>query len=182
MLTLHRPANVDDPTRLREMLGALARSPGRRRSIFRFIRGRGSNLERAGIAPPPGIRLVEPLGYLDFLASCPARRGLSDSGGIQEETTALGVPCLTLRENTERPSTIEEGSNVLAGTRRESILRAWEGLQRHSRRGRVPRFWDGQAAARCRKVLRALFLLESPPADSAPALARPDINTFTELA
>ena len=81
----------------------------------------------------------------------------SDSGGIQEESTALGIPCLTLRENTERPSTIEEGSNVLAGTRRETILAAWEEMQRNSRRGRIPKLWDGQAAVRCRQVLRAVL-------------------------
>jgi hypothetical protein len=102
-------------------------------------------------APTARLALCEPLGYLDFLnLMAGAAVVLTDSGGIQEETTALGVPCLTLRDNTERPVTIEEGTNILAGTTRESILRAWAELEANPRQGRIPALWDGQAAARCR--------------------------------
>ena len=79
---------------------------------------------------------------------------LTDSGGIQEETTVLGVPCLTLRDNTERPATVEQGTNVLAGTRRETILRAWEGLQWERPLRRVPEGWDGRAAGRVVVAMR----------------------------
>jgi UDP-N-acetylglucosamine 2-epimerase (non-hydrolysing) len=82
---------------------------------------------------------------------------LNDSGGIQEETTVLGIPCLTLRENTERPVTIEEGTNILAGTTKASILAAWEQVQRAPKTGRIPKYWDGKAAARCLAALKDLF-------------------------
>jgi len=82
---------------------------------------------------------------------------LTDSGGIQEETTALGIPCLTLRDNTERPVTIDEGTNILAGTCKNSILAAWAEMKRTPKTGRIPKYWDGNAAARCLEVLRAYF-------------------------
>jgi len=78
---------------------------------------------------------------------------LTDSGGIQEETTALGIPCLTLRDNTERPITVDEGTNLLAGTTCEGILRAWAQVREHPPQGRVPLYWDGRAAERCREAL-----------------------------
>jgi len=81
----------------------------------------------------------------------------TDSGGIQEETTVLGVPCFTLRNNTERPVTVEEGSNTLAGTSRESILRAWAVRRQQPKTGRVPPLWDGRAADRCLEALRDYF-------------------------
>jgi UDP-N-acetylglucosamine 2-epimerase (non-hydrolysing) len=159
LVTLHRPANVDAPERLRGMLEALEEI-GRTQPLYfpvhprtrQRLEGLGARLER--------VRLCEPLGYLDFLnLMAGAAVVLTDSGGIQEETTALGVPCLTLRDNTERPVTVEEGTNVLAGTSKESILRAWAEMQAHPRRGRVPALWDGQAAGRCRAALREFFSL-----------------------
>jgi UDP-N-acetylglucosamine 2-epimerase (non-hydrolysing) len=102
--------------------------------------------------------LTDPLGYLDFLwLMSNSAAVLTDSGGIQEETTALGVPCLTLRDNTERPVTIEEGTNVLAGTHKASILDAWNQMKRNPKAGRIPKYWDGSAAARCVEVLRGYF-------------------------
>jgi len=101
------------------------------------------------------LRLIDPAGYLDFLKlTSSAYAVLTDSGGIQEETTILRVPCLTLRENTERPVTAELGSNRLVGTRTESILEAWRDL-RAGRRGTggIPPLWDGRAAERIVKVL-----------------------------
>jgi UDP-N-acetylglucosamine 2-epimerase (non-hydrolysing) len=155
LVTLHRPANVDEPERLREILGALGEIAREAPLYFPVHPRTRARMEEAGIAPPADIHLTEPLGYLDFLCLMSNSAVVcSDSGGIQEESTALGIPCLTLRDNTERPSTIEEGSNVLAGTRRETILAAWEELRRGSKRGRVPKYWDGQAAGRCRQVLR----------------------------
>ena len=96
------------------------------------------------------LMLTEPLGYLDFLQLYSnSRLVLTDSGGIQEETTALGIPCLTLRRNTERPITVTEGTNKIVGSNPETIKReAFAALDAEARRGRVPEFWDGQAALR----------------------------------
>ena len=94
--------------------------------------------------------MTGPLGYLDFLALMDGSAAvLTDSGGIQEETTALGIPCLTLRENTERPITISQGTNVLAGTTKASIVEAWREQRAHPKPGRIPELWDGCAAERC---------------------------------
>jgi UDP-N-acetylglucosamine 2-epimerase (non-hydrolysing) len=103
----------------------------------------------------PGLKLVEPLGYLDFLAlTAEARLVMTDSGGIQEETTALGVPCLTMRENTERPVTVEVGTNQLVGTDpAKAVTAAREVLAGRARQGRMPEKWDGRAAERVAEVL-----------------------------
>jgi UDP-N-acetylglucosamine 2-epimerase (non-hydrolysing) len=102
--------------------------------------------------------MIEPLGYLDFLCLMSNSAVVfTDSGGIQEETTALGVPCLTLRENTERPVTIEQGTNILAGTQKKTILAAWSEMQAHPKAGRIPPLWDGAAAGRCLTVFKGYF-------------------------
>jgi UDP-N-acetylglucosamine 2-epimerase (non-hydrolysing) len=103
----------------------------------------------------PGIRLVDPLGYVDFLAlALGARLVLTDSGGLQEETTALGVPCLTLRESTERPVTIEVGTNQLVGADPLRVVSAArEVLAGAGKKGRIPQLWDGRAAERIASVL-----------------------------
>src|SRR5438132_5800987 len=101
------------------------------------------------------IALLPPQGYFEMLGLLGAARVvLTDSGGIQEETTALGVPCLTLRDNTERPVTIEQGTNILAGTRRDTILAAWNEMRERPRSGRIPPLWEGAAAERCLAVFR----------------------------
>jgi UDP-N-acetylglucosamine 2-epimerase (non-hydrolysing) len=111
-----------------------------------------------GLQAGGGIRVTDPLGYLDFMRlMAGAAVVLTDSGGIQEETTALGIPCLTLRENTERPVTIEQGTNRLAGTTRESILAAWDQHRRCPKTGRVPPLWDGHAAGRCLDAWREFY-------------------------
>ena len=106
--------------------------------------------------PPERWRLIEPVGYLDFLRLLSgARLVCTDSGGIQEETTILGVRCLTLRDNTERPVTITEGTNILAGTRRETIWPAFERALAEPCGHRQPHLWDGQAAPRIASALVA---------------------------
>ncbi len=152
--TLHRASNVDDAKVLSGLLSALAHVSTRVPVIFPVHprtrkmladHGLGGLLERA-----PGLRLVDPMGYLEFLAlTSQARLILTDSGGLQEESTALGVPCLTLRENTERPVTVEQGTNLVVGTDpvriREEADRALDGK---GKQGRVPALWDGRTAER----------------------------------
>jgi UDP-N-acetylglucosamine 2-epimerase (non-hydrolysing) len=100
------------------------------------------------------VRLLDPLGYLEFIGLMASSRVvLTDSGGIQEETTVLGVPCLTLRTTTERPVTITEGTNRLVGTDPAAILAGWKAVNEEGARGRVPRYWDGKAAARIVAIL-----------------------------
>lgn len=155
LVTLHRPANVDDTAQLADILSALTVISEILPLVFPVHPRTQSRLEQIGVRSSARIQLVEPLGYLDFLnLMSGAAVVLTDSGGIQEETTALGIPCLTLRENTERPITIEEGTNLLAGTSRESILAAWASLKQNPKTGRVPALWDGKAAARCRQAIR----------------------------
>ena len=157
LVTLHRPANVDDMAKLGELLGTLEQIAREAPLYFPVHPRTRARMAEQSLAPA-GITLLEPQGYLDFLClMSKASVVLTDSGGIQEETTALGVPCLTLRDNTERPVTIDEGTNLLAGTRRETILAAWEQMRSQPKAGRVPKYWDGSAAVRCRDVLRAHF-------------------------
>lgn len=158
VVTLHRPSNVDDPAHLQELLGALGDIARSVPLYFPVHPRTRCVLESSGARMDPGIHLIEPQGYLDFLRlMSQARIVLTDSGGIQEETTVLGVPCLTLRDNTERPVTIDFGTNLLAGTRRESILAAWEKTNTESKAGRIPPYWDGQAASRCAAALREFY-------------------------
>ena len=150
LLTLHRPSNVDDPESLRRIFQALD-TIGRRIPILFPVHPRTlANIERVGVRLGDGIRMVEPLGYIDFLhLQSKAALVLTDSGGIQEETSILGVPCLTLRENTERPVTIGKGTNRLVGsdpTRIVAAAQAILGTKRRPRRA-IP-LWDGRAAAR----------------------------------
>ena len=159
LVTLHRPANVDDPSQLREIASALE-TISRDLELYWPVHPRTrTNLEKSNVVFSPRIHLTDPLGYLDFLwMQASSTVVLTDSGGIQEETTVLRVPCLTLRENTERPVTIECGSNRLAGTTVESILRAWRETREHPKSGAIPPLWDGKAGARCHQVLRKYFL------------------------
>src|SRR5262249_38594451 len=117
-------------------------------------------LGEAETRPGPGVRLVDPLGYLEFLCiTSQARLVLTDSGGLQEESTALNVPCLTLRENTERPITVSLGSNTVVGTDPQRIKdEALKVLRGEGKQGRVPEKWDGKAAERIADVYeKALF-------------------------
>lgn len=157
VLTLHRPSNVDEPATLREIFGALsdiARDlpivfPVHPRTRKRVAELRMEN-SFGHASARGGIHFTEPLGYIDFLSlTMDARLVLTDSGGLQEETTILGVPCVTLRENTERPITISDGTNHLGGTQRTTILAAAEkALTMDLASAHIPPKWDGQAAAR----------------------------------
>jgi len=158
VVTLHRPSNVDDPQTLRGIMGALAEISGGVPLVFPVHPRTRANLEKAAIPVPAGISLTRPLSYMDFLNLWKdAALVLTDSGGLQEETTALGIPCLTLRENTERPVTVSEGTNTLVGTAPQAILQAArESLGSEGKKGRRPELWDGRAAER---IVAALGML-----------------------
>lgn len=159
LLTLHRPSNVDDPAQLDQLLGTLDTIANDQPIVFPVHPRTRQRLAASAVAlEPPRWRLCDPLGYLDFLRlMASARLMLTDSGGVQEETTVLGVPCLTLRENTERPVTISEGTNLLVGTDRERILAGYAQTRTSPPNGRVPRFWDGNAAERIADALAQLL-------------------------
>lgn len=155
VLTLHRPSNVDDRDTLIRILGALEEIGSRLPIIFPVHPRTRKMMTELGLArhieSDRGLRLIEPLGYLDFLRLYSgARLVLTDSGGIQEETTVLGIPCLTLRENTERPITVEMGTNTIVGTDPKKITTAaFAALADNGRRShRVPPLWDGHTADR----------------------------------
>ena len=159
VLTLHRPSNVDEKEVFSRLLDALIAIGERLPVIFPVHPRTRGNIEKFGFAArvaASNLKLVEPLGYLDFMnLYSAARLVLTDSGGLQEETTALGIPCLTLRENTERPITIELGTNRLVGTDTEKIRRAaFEILESSARREtKIPPLWDGHAAERICEAL-----------------------------
>ena len=153
LLTLHRPANVDDAETLQRLLKVLVEISGELPLIFPVHPRTRKAIEDAGLQPllqRGRIHLMEPLGYLEMLGLMQAATlVLTDSGGIQEETTALGVPCITLRESTERPITVEEGTNTITGSDPEVIRATFdEILKTGGKRGRVPELWDGRAAER----------------------------------
>ena len=153
VLTLHRPANVDFPDRLTLIMGAINTIADRIPVVFPVHPRTAPRLKE--IEMHPRIRIVEPMSYLPFLGLvASSRMALTDSGGIQEETTVLGVRCLTMRPNTERPITCEIGTNVLVGTDPHRILREANSiLDGHTRPGAIPEKWDGHAAERIVDVL-----------------------------
>ena len=168
VLTLHRPANVDDPAVLAALLEAVAVIQERIPVVFPVHPRTRKMLDSAGLASRldalAGVQTCDPLGYLEFLGlTSQARLVLTDSGGLQEETTALGVPCLTLRENTERPVTVTEGTSTLVGRDpRRIVEEARKVLDGRGKTGRVPALWDGHAADRIAAVFRR-FAAERGP-------------------
>src|SRR3954452_17677270 len=162
VLTLHRPANVDDKETLAGIVGALDEIATKLPIVFPAHPRTRKALENFGLTSrleqQPNLKVIEPLGYLDFLRLYSgARLVLTDSGGIQEETTVLGIPCLTLRNNTERPITIEMGTNVLVGVTPARILdAAFSALNAPEKKDkpRVPPLWDGKAAERIVEALQ----------------------------
>jgi len=161
LLTLHRPSNVDDPVALQRLFDAINEIAERIPILFPAHPRTAQRL--AAIHLHDRVSVIEPLGYLAFLGlMARARMVLTDSGGIQEETTVLHVPCLTLRENTERPITCELGTNILAGTDPTDILRhAMRVLNAPAPTNRIPEKWDGQAGGRIADVLLAWLRLGS---------------------
>jgi UDP-N-acetylglucosamine 2-epimerase (non-hydrolysing) len=161
-VTLHRPSNVDDPSQLGEIIGALADVSRHVPFLFAMHPRTRAVVEAAGLEPLLArgrIHVTPPLSYLRSLGVMrQAPIVLTDSGGVQEETTALGVPCLTVRENTERPITVEEGTNTLIGTSPRVLRSAVEEvLKTGGKRGRVPELWDGKAAQRIVAEMLAFF-------------------------
>jgi UDP-N-acetylglucosamine 2-epimerase (non-hydrolysing) len=159
VVTLHRPSNVDDPLRLESILAAMRRLNDALRIVFVVhprTRKRLAEFGMAGMLDSSGLVAIEPQGYLAMLGLIEASRlVLTDSCGIQEETTALRVPCLTLRENTERPITVEVGTNRLVGWKTEEIVAAAdEVICGRGRAGQIPEKWDGKASDRIVDVLR----------------------------
>jgi len=176
LLTLHRPANVDDPAIFKEILEGLGELAATHPIVFPAHPRTQKQIQQYGLeshfqsgapgsngqaSPRNGILLVDPQGYLDFLCLMKhARLVVTDSGGIQEETTCLGVPCVTVRENTERPVTITTGTNVLAGVRKEGILLAIRQQLRQNSNNPSPYLWDGQAAGRIVEILLRQLTLQ----------------------
>ncbi|UCV29974.1 non-hydrolyzing UDP-N-acetylglucosamine 2-epimerase [Ferribacterium limneticum] len=155
VVTLHRPSNVDSAEMMARIGGALREIAAELPLIFPVHPRTRANLEKFGVDLGPNVTLVGPQAYMAFLNLWKdAAVVLTDSGGLQEETTALGVPCITIRENTERPVTVDEGSNVLAGTDPVRIVEeACKVLCGEGKQGRRPHLWDGKAAERIVEIL-----------------------------
>lgn len=166
VLTLHRPSNVDDAGTLRGLLETVRTISRKLPVVFPLHPRTRGRIELFGLLPlldSPDILVLPPLGYLQMLGLIKgARLVLTDSGGIQEETTALGIPCVTLRNNTERPITVVEGTNVVVGQDAGKILAVFEDvLATGGRSGRVPEYWDGKASLRIAEVLRGWLNLNT---------------------
>jgi len=155
LVTLHRPSNVDDPNVLGPILEALNQISKSIPVLFPIHPRTAQRVQDFGFAMN-GIQMMEPLGYLEFLnLESTATVVLTDSGGLQEETTILGVPCLTLRNNTERPVTITHGTNIMAGPDKGRILEAFRRIMNGDwKPSGPPEYWDGHAAERIVRVIR----------------------------
>ncbi len=162
LVTLHRPSNVDSKESLSKIMNAFKVIQNKIPIVFPVHPRTKKNLEKFlsknELMKMKQMVFIEPLGYLDFLALMnEAKFVITDSGGIQEETTVLGIPCLTVRENTERPITITEGTNTLVGLNTDKIIKeSLKILKGQGKKGRRPKFWDGKASTRIIKTLVAL--------------------------
>ena len=158
LVTLHRPANVDDEGKLSEIVDAL-RVISEELPLYWPVHPRTrARLGNSAINLSVGIHLLEPLSYFDFLhMQAKSKAIFTDSGGIQEESTVLGVTCLTLRENTERPATLDYGTNHLAGTSKDSILGTWRKVRDTSKTSSIPPLWDGDAGLRCHEAIKRFY-------------------------
>lgn len=159
VLTMHRPSNVDDFDTLRALLETILKISSKLPVIFPVHPRTRAMIDKSGLnemLDVPEILQLPPMGYLEMLGLMKdARVVLTDSGGIQEETTALGVPCITLRNNTERPITVDEGTNTIAGQDSTKILEIFHGIMRNGgKAGRIPEYWDGQASKRIAAAIR----------------------------
>jgi UDP-N-acetylglucosamine 2-epimerase (non-hydrolysing) len=159
LITIHRPSNVDNASNLESMLEVLEYLSKYRTVVFPVHPRTKNNIEKYNLSrflKNPKIQFIDPLGYVNFLAlMLNADFVLTDSGGIQEETTAIGVPCLTARTTTERPSTITLGTNILVPPTKQGIINAIDNILNNPRKeGTVPPLWDGKAAERIANVLK----------------------------
>lgn len=160
LVTLHRPSNVDDPVVLARLLQVLAKISQRTPLLFPIhprTEARIADAGLEGLLADSAITTIGPQGYLEMLGLMKdARVVLTDSGGIQEETTALGVPCITLRENTERPITVSQGTNTIVGTDADAILQCYEDIMTSGGKvGCIPDLWDGMSAQRIVKTINS---------------------------
>ncbi len=164
LVTLHRPSNVDEYDGLKMLLTSLVEIGKHIKIIFPMHPRTKKNIQDFGLSnylsSSKNLIVTEPLGYFDFLKlEKNAKLILTDSGGVQEESTYFGVPCLTLRENTERPITITEGTNQLVDLNVESIVRsAMEVINGKVKKGKIPQYWDGKTAKRIEKVLKKYYI------------------------
>ena len=188
LLTLHRPANVDNPESFLEILEGLRSLPATHQIIFPAHPRTQKQIQLMGLdshsvfgfdqsskhgGQRPKMKLIDPLGYLDFICLMKnAALVITDSGGIQEETTCLGIPCITVRENTERPVTLKSGTNVLAGTSRAGIRNAIREQLKAPKNGQVPEKWDGKAASRIVEILAKHFYQDQSVLSGTPASTR----------
>lgn len=160
LVTLHRPSNVDDPAVFRPIIDALLTIGKECPLLFPVHPRTRKVISDIGLdVPADRLRLIEPVGYIDFLKLMTySSIVLTDSGGIQEETTALGIPCLTIRENTERPITVDVGTNTLVGVDRDRIVsQARRVLRDGVPTSQIPDLWDGNAASRIADVIESCF-------------------------
>lgn len=157
LVTLHRPSNVDDAANLAAIMAALGDIAADLPLVFPVHPRTRARFAEMGVVTPVNLTLTEPVGYLDFLALQEnSKVVITDSGGIQEETTVLGVPCLTVRENTERPVTVETGSNTLVGTDMERLVSEVRAvLDGRGKQGATPEYWDGRAGERIAEIVFA---------------------------
>jgi UDP-N-acetylglucosamine 2-epimerase (non-hydrolysing) len=168
LMTLHRPSNVDKAKSFRGLLHAVGEIQERLPVVFPIHPRSRKMLKKLGLqgetAKIPHLKIIPPLGYVDFLRLMDlAQLVLTDSGGIQEETTVLGVPCLTLRENTERPVTVRQGTNRVVGSDPKRIVQEANAvLEQPTRKPSRPKFWDGRAAHRIVDVLLEAMSTQGP--------------------
>ncbi|MGZ8189865.1 MAG: non-hydrolyzing UDP-N-acetylglucosamine 2-epimerase [Methylococcaceae bacterium] len=163
LLTMHRPSNVDDPQILKQLLQSIATISQKLPVIFPIHPRTHHRIEQEGLSDlinRGNIICLPPVGYLQMLGLMKsAKVVLTDSGGLQEETTSLGIPCVTLRENTERPITVEQGTNTIVGTDSEKIIACVNDiLTTGGKSGRIPEYWDGRAASRIVAAIKKIYL------------------------
>ncbi len=163
VLTLHRPGNVDNKKSLKHMLSSIGQIQNKIKVVFPVHPRTLKNIRKFGLGHAikilKNLIITEPLGYLDFLCLMGnSKFVMTDSGGIQEETTVLGIPCITLRNNTERPVTAEEGTNLLVSANKEKVVKkAMEIIKGVDVSGKIPKLWDGKAAERIADVITGSF-------------------------
>lgn len=175
VVTLHRPSNVDEEAPLTALVGRLTGIAARLPLVFPVHPRTRKNLETFGLwtslAEAPGMQVIDPLGYVDFMnLVCGARLVITDSGGVQEETTYLGIPCLTLRTTTERPITVTQGTNRLV-TADELVAAVDEVLTGGGAGGRKPDLWDGHTATRVAADIRRRLVADSKRDEDGAAVA-----------